>query len=111
MPSSEPRSCFYVAFMLMNALPLIASTTTKSYSSPSITRTTRAQNSDDESMSVFESLKKDIVSNPNGFMTFETQTAAYRFIADHGDEAYRETAPRVGRRGILRYCADAEIRV
>jgi hypothetical protein len=88
--------------MLMNALPLIASTTTKSYSSPAIT-SIRAQNSDDESMSILESLKKDIASNPNDFMTFETQSAAYRFIAEHGDEAYRETTPRVIRRGIVGY--------
>lgn len=91
-----------MAFMLMNALPLIASTATKSYSSPSTT-SLRAQNSDDESMSVLESLKKDIASHPNDFMTFETQTAAYRFIAEHGDDAYRETTPRVIWRGIIGY--------
>jgi hypothetical protein len=88
--------------MLMNAWPLIASTTTKSYSSHSTT-SIRAQNSESESTSVLESLKEDIASNPNDFITFETQIAADRFIAKHEDEAYRETKPKVIRRGIIGY--------
>jgi hypothetical protein len=88
--------------MLMNAGSLIASTTTKSYSSHPTT-SIRVQNPDDESMSVLESLKEDIASNPNDFITFETQVAADRFIAKHEDEAYRETKPKVIRRGIIGY--------
>jgi hypothetical protein len=36
-------------------------------------------------------------------VTFETQTAAIRFIVEHGAEAHRETEQRIVRRGILGY--------
>ncbi len=52
--------------------------------------------------SILESLRHDVASHPNDFVTFETQTTANHFILDHED-VLRETDRRVIQRGILGY--------
>ena len=101
MRSSQQRNCVLAVLMLMSALPLNASkTTTASHPIHSIS-SIRAQDPDDAS--TLESLREDVASHPNDFVTFETQTAANRFIVEHGVEAHRETEQRIVRRGILGY--------
>jgi len=56
-----------------------------------------------ESSSVLDSLREDVARHPNDFVTFETETAALRFIDEHALEAYRETEHRIIDRGVLGY--------
>jgi hypothetical protein len=55
-----------------------------------------------DATAVLDSLRHDVAIHPNDFLTFETQTTADHFIFEHED-AFRETDPRVIRRGILGY--------
>jgi hypothetical protein len=52
---------------------------------------------------VLDSLREDVARRPDDFVTFETQTAALRFIDEHAFEAYRETEQRIIDRGVLGY--------
>jgi hypothetical protein len=52
---------------------------------------------------MIDSLREDVSRHPNDFMSFQTQTAAVRFIDEHGFEANRETARRMIKRGVLGY--------
>lgn len=55
-----------------------------------------------DATAVLASLRHDVATHPNDFVTFETQTNADHFIFEHED-AFRETDRRVIRRGILGY--------
>jgi hypothetical protein len=74
------------------------------HSTPSTGSLATRNNSQDAS--IVESLKQDVASHPNDFITFETQTSASRFIEEHAAEAYRETQPRIASRGIFGYWRD-----
>src|SRR5260370_31038067 len=87
--------------MGMSALPLKPSMTTTAYHPIHPINSIRTQDPDDAS--TLESLREDVANHPNDFVTFETQTAANRFIVEHGVEAHRETEQRIDRRGILGY--------
>jgi len=52
---------------------------------------------------MINSLREDVSRHPDDFVTFETQTAAFRFIEGHGFEANRETARLMIKRGVLGY--------
>jgi hypothetical protein len=91
--------------LVANAFSLAAlSTSIGAHSSPS-TGSLSAQNNSKE-LSLIESLKQDVASHPNDFITFETQTGASHFIEEHAAEAYRETQPRIASRGIFGYWRD-----
>ena len=55
-----------------------------------------------DAKAIVQSLRHDVASHPNDFVTFETKTAASHFIAEHYD-AQRETDYRVIERGIAGY--------
>lgn len=52
---------------------------------------------------MIDSLREDVSRHPEDFVSFQTQTAALRFIDEHGLEANRETARRMIKRGVLGY--------
>ena len=52
---------------------------------------------------MIDSLREDVSRHPDDFVSFQTQTAALRFIDEHGLEANRETARRMIKRGVLGY--------
>lgn len=52
---------------------------------------------------MLDSLREDVAKHPDDFVTFQTQTAALRFIDEHGLDANRETARRTIERGVLGY--------
>lgn len=52
---------------------------------------------------MIDSLREDVSRHPNDFVSFQTQTAALRFIDEHGFEANRETARRMIKCGVLGY--------
>ena len=52
---------------------------------------------------MLDSLRRDVAAHPSDFITFETEASAGRFLAEHANEAYRETQPQVISRGILGY--------
>ena len=52
---------------------------------------------------MLDSLRRDIAAHPAEFLTFETESSAQNFIADHEPEAQLEREPRVIARGILGY--------
>lgn len=55
-----------------------------------------------DAKAIAQSLRHDVASHPNDFLTFETKTAASHFIAEHYD-ARRETSYKVIERGIVGY--------
>ncbi|MBS1798778.1 MAG: hypothetical protein JSS95_03035 [Acidobacteria bacterium] len=57
----------------------------------------------DDSGQAYESLRDDVSRHPDDFITFATQTAANRFIEEHGFEMNRETERRMIERGVLGY--------
>jgi hypothetical protein len=57
----------------------------------------------DDSALAFESLRDDVSRHPDDFVTFATQTAANRFIDEHGLEMNRETERRMVQRGVIGY--------
>lgn len=52
---------------------------------------------------MIDSLREDVSRHPDDFVSFQTHTAALRFIDEHGSEANRETARRMIKRGVLGY--------
>lgn len=57
----------------------------------------------DDSALAYASLRDDVSRHPDDFVTFATQTAANRFIEEHGLEMNRETERRVVQRGVIGY--------
>lgn len=57
----------------------------------------------DDSGQAFESLRDDVFRHPDDFIAFATQTAANRFIKEHGSEINRETERRMVQRGVIGY--------
>ncbi len=52
---------------------------------------------------MLDSLREDVARHPDDFVSFQTQSAALRFIDEHGLEATRETARMMIERGVLGY--------
>jgi hypothetical protein len=98
-----PRPLFGLPVVLVLASSVSASATT----STTWRNTTRAPEiaveivSDGSQLS--ESLRQDVARHPNDFVTFETQSAAMRFIDEHGFEASRETEHRMVESGVFGY--------
>jgi hypothetical protein len=57
----------------------------------------------DDSRQAYESLRDDVSRHPDDFVAFATQTAANRFIGEHGLEMNRETERRMVQRGVIGY--------
>src|SRR5260370_37515511 len=94
MRSSQQRNCVIAVLMSMSALPLNASKTTTASHPIHPISSIRTQDPDDAS--TLESLREDVANHPNDFVTFETQTAANRFIVEHRVEAHRQTEQSIG---------------
>ncbi len=56
-----------------------------------------------EEASLLQSLRSDVAAHPGDFLSYETESSANRFLAEHAPEAQRETEPRVVARGVLGY--------
>src|SRR5260370_22193584 len=104
MRSSQQRNCVIAVLMSMSALPLNASKTTTASHPIHPISSIRTQDPDDAS--TLEILREDVANHPNDFVTFETQTAANRFIVEHEVEPHRETEQRIVPRGNLAYLAN-----
>jgi hypothetical protein len=100
------RAIWPIVFFLQVVSPvaLVASTGTVNAARMRLARTPGVMikiESGDARM--IDSLREDVSRHPNDFMSFQTQTAALRFIDEHGFEANRETARRMIKRGVLGY--------
>ncbi|MBS1822733.1 MAG: hypothetical protein JST61_12295 [Acidobacteria bacterium] len=96
----RPQIGLPVALVLMSAAGANATISTVWRTSP---KTVLQLEDADDSGQAYESLRDDVLRHPDDFVTFATQTAANRFIEEHGLEMNRETEPRMVQRGVLGY--------
>jgi hypothetical protein len=96
-----------VLILLMSSLPLSASMTSASLANasthPPLAPINIQSPGHAEEGSELQSLRRDVATHPNDFISFETEFSANRFIAEHAPEAQRESQPRVIARGIFGY--------
>ena len=96
-----------VLILLMNSLPLSASLTTASLATasthPPLAPINIQTPGHAEEAPELQSLRRDVAAHPDDFISFETESSANRFIAEHAPEAQREPEPRVLARGIFGY--------
>ena len=62
-----------------------------------------AADSVDEVTVMRESLRRDVAKHPGGFVVFATETGASRFVAEHQEDAERETNSKIVARGVVGY--------
>lgn len=96
----RPQIGLPVALMLMSAVAANATVSTV-WRTPS--KAVLQVEDADDSGQAFESLRDDVSRHPDDFITFATQTAANRFIEEHGFEMNRETERRMIERGVIGY--------
>jgi hypothetical protein len=101
MLSAEQKSCLAVVTVFMCSLPLHASASPITFHLAPSQANIQAR-SDNEPMSVSESLRNDVANHPGDFITFETAEGANRFIVEHKG-ADHESDKRVIQRGIVGY--------
>ncbi len=90
------------ALLFLGAIPLHALTTTEIRTSATLPISVVSARNNGDSRSVLDSLRQDVAQHPADYITFETETAARRFLLDHLT-ALRETDRVMISRGVLGY--------
>ena len=100
MQITRPQICLPAVLMLMSSFAANA-TSSMVWRTPS--KNVLQYDDADDSGQAYESLRDDVSRHPDDFVTFATQTAANRFIDEHGLEMNRETERRMVQRGVIGY--------
>ncbi|RZU29005.1 hypothetical protein [Edaphobacter modestus] len=92
----EEMRAFPPILLFLQVVSPVASIATVTTTLKSLARTPRVMvDMESGDALMFDSLREDVSRHPDDFVSFQTRTAALRFINEHGFEVNRETARRM----------------